>query len=261
MPARDAGQENGLKVGPGLGVGRQVGEDARVEDVEQARQLGVLDTGRELGVVDRLLGVPVVLLDHGHQDLVEQRVAEAGDLDERAPSRRSPRVPRGVGHIEHPDLLARGAGPDADDRRARRQVADRDLQGDAVDVEQLGGVDPVAGREVAEGVEVLEGSQVAQVEDGAQVDVEALGPLAGEDRPAAGEGVDRGLGQGGVIGRRQRADVARRAGQARGQDGGDVAGVGAADAVGLAAVEVGVGQGPDGAGVVEEGVAGSAPWS
>ena len=47
----------------------------------------------------------------------------------------------------------------------------------------------------AEDVEVLERAQVAQVEDRAQVDVEALGALAGEDLAAVAERVHGRLGE------------------------------------------------------------------
>jgi len=56
----------------------------------------------------------------------------------------------------------------------------------------------------------LERAQRAQVEDRAQVDVEALGPLAGEHQTAALERMDRLIGECGVIGCAAHPDVDRR---------------------------------------------------
>ena len=136
-------------------------------------------------------GVPEVLLAHRDDDLVDQRVAQPGDLCPR------PDGESGAGRrIEVAELLAAGRGPHADDgvgigdvRRGRavgREVADRNLDGDGVDVgrgERVDAVGPHAGDQVGAG----EGPQVAEVEDRAEVDVEALGPLAGEhDLTASG---------------------------------------------------------------------------
>ena len=62
-------------------------------------------------------------------------------------------------------------------------------------------------------VRIGERPQHAEVEDRAEVDVEALGPLAGE-HPGRAELVNRLTGEARVVRRRVRADVARRAGEA-----------------------------------------------
>ena len=81
---RDAGQDDGLQVSARLLVGGQFREDAGIEHREQSGEFGFGDTGRELRVVVRVLGVPVVLLEHRNEQLVEQRESEPADLDERA---------------------------------------------------------------------------------------------------------------------------------------------------------------------------------
>jgi len=101
------------------------------------------------------------------------------------------------------------------------------------------------------GVVLLEGTQDTEVEDGAEVDVEALGPLAGEDLGALGQR-DQGVGgELGVVRRRERADVAGRAGDARAQEVGTPV-VDPRHRVGLPAVPAGAGQRQDRAGVVQE---------
>ena len=55
-----------------------------------------------------------------------------------------------------------------------------------------------------------------QIECCSEIDVETFSPLAGEDLPGepfGAEGMDGGVGQAGVVGRGDRADVARRARQ------------------------------------------------
>ena len=61
------------------------------------------------------------------------------------------------------------------------------------------------------GVQLLERPQNGKVEDRAQIDVEAFGALTREHDSPAREAVNRGVGEGHVVGRRQRPDVARRA--------------------------------------------------
>jgi hypothetical protein len=62
-------------------------------------------------------------------------------------------------------------------------------------------------------VEALERPQVAEIEDRPEVDVEALEPLPGEHRAPAANLMHRLRGEGLVVGRRRRADVARGARQ------------------------------------------------
>ena len=76
---RDAGEEDGHQIVAfrgGLVVGLQVREHARVQSRQELGQFGVEHRRGELLVVDRLLGVPVVLLRHRHDDLVDQRVTQ-----------------------------------------------------------------------------------------------------------------------------------------------------------------------------------------
>src|SRR5262249_4849850 len=51
---------------------------------EQLRDLGVLHVADEVAVTLGVGGVPLVLAPHRHDHLVEERVAEAGDLRPRA---------------------------------------------------------------------------------------------------------------------------------------------------------------------------------
>ena len=57
---------------------------------------------------------------------------------------------------------------------------------------------------------MLEWAQIGEIEDRAEVDVEAVGALAGEHLHAVGQGVHRRFAEGRVVWRRARADVARR---------------------------------------------------
>jgi len=101
------------------------------------------------------------------------------------------------------------------------------------------------------GVQLLEGAQVGEVEDRAEVYVEAFGPLAGEDLDPAGQAVHRGVRQARVVGGRQRADVARRAGESAAEDHAvPLADTG--DRVELAAVPVRAAERQDRPGVVQE---------
>jgi hypothetical protein len=114
------------------------------------------------------------------------------------------------------------------------------------------GTDPGVGQAEG-GVVLLERPQVAQVEDCPEVDVEALGPLAGEDLSATGERVDRRRRQCRVVRGGQRPDVARRARQV-GAENLRLAVGHASHAEELAAVPARGGQGRDRPGVVQEGV-------
>src|SRR6185369_17364690 len=97
-------------------------------------------------VVGRLRPVPLVLVRHRDQDLVEQRVREARDLYPRA--RVYVMVRRG---LRDPYLLAAGCRPDADVRAgivwlrfvmtSLTEIGDRHLQGDAVHVDPIEPVD------------------------------------------------------------------------------------------------------------------------
>src|SRR6185437_11926264 len=107
-------------------------------------ELGVRDVLGEVLVVGRGQRVPLVLARHRHQDLVEQGVAEPGDLRVGAELV----VVAGL-VLAYQGLAPAGGGPHYDhgarivDRVAAvavaGQVADGDLQGDGVDVDLGGG--------------------------------------------------------------------------------------------------------------------------
>ena len=142
----------------------------------------------ELAVVDREVGVPVVLFGQGDQQLVEQRVGQTGNLYVRS----GVQVPALAVVVEEAGGLATGRGPDTDDSMgvgdarwcptAGGEGGDGYLEGERVDIEGVGGVDAGHAGQGAAGVGLLERSEVPEVEDGAQVDVEAFGPLPGEHR-------------------------------------------------------------------------------
>jgi hypothetical protein len=136
------------------------------------------------------------------------------------------------------------------------ELVDGDLEGDGVDVQRLGGIDPGhRGQEVGEDVVRAQGTQDAEVEDGAEVDVEALGPLPGEDADPAAHALDGGVGQSRFVVRGgQRPHVARRARQPAAENGHLPVRQHPGHGVGLPPVPVRVGQRRDRTGVVEEGV-------
>ena len=181
----------------------------------------MLHIGEEVLVVDGLLRVPAVLLAERDDHLVEQRVAQARDLHPWPGLRALV-----VGAVGDPHLAAAGCTPDAEHRLGAghvfgnrvvgRQLADRDLDRDRVDVERLQGVH--AGRHHRRNqVQVLERTQVGEVEDRPEVDEERIVALACEHRLPRRQGVDSGLGERRVVRRRARADVARRARQSAGE--------------------------------------------
>ena len=137
---RDPGEQDGHQVCP-VGVERrQVREDARIQHRQQRCELGTLDEPDEVRVVGRTRCVPLVLAAHRHDDLVEQRVAQPRDLDERADA-------GVVVNLPDENLLPAGRRIHADRcLRIRRvggsaavlgEVGDRHLQRDGVHV-QLG---------------------------------------------------------------------------------------------------------------------------
>ena len=100
-----------LQVGAWLRVRRQVREHAGVEHRQQPGQLRLVDVLREGRVDRRRPGVPHVLLGHRHDDLVEQRVAEPGDLLAGPVAD----VLAGLA-VEDPRLAPARRRPDTDDR-------------------------------------------------------------------------------------------------------------------------------------------------
>ena len=184
------------------------------------------DVVGELLVVVRVLGVPPVLDGHRVDHLVDQRVAQSGDLREVAEV-----AVDAVVLVEDPGAGPAGRGPYADHRAGRHdavrapavhgQVADRHLQREGVHVEVAQAVDAGhVGQDRRDAVVVgaLEWTQVAEVEDAAQVDVESVGALPGEHAPSAGEAVIGLCGQRRVVRGAPHADVHRWAGQVAAQD-------------------------------------------
>src|SRR6266568_2689836 len=208
---------------------------------------------RELLVVDRPLGVPVVLLAERDDHLVEQRVAQPRYLSVRAAVDMA-----GALRVQNPRAAPACRGPNAYDRPVvRGYPRDWYLQGDRMHVQELGSVDTRCCLEslgLGEDLEVLEWPQIAEIEYRAEVDVEALRALACEHPAAVGELVHGSLRQcRGVVGCGQWADVAGWADQALAQPVTPPV-IEAGDRVGLPAVPVRAGQRRDGPGVVEEGV-------
>ena len=245
---RNARQEDRRQVDAVLRGGAQC-----EEGVQDPGQLRLQVVALELLVVGRVAAVPEVLLPERDDDLVDERLGEAGDL--------LPPRPAVLG-----DDRARGRGVDADDRVGAvdvgrtllgpGQLSDRHLDGDRVDAVALEAVDaahaePAGGR----------AAEADQVEGAAQVNIERVVALAGEDLGAVLDGVDRRRDQRLVVRSRARADVVRRGQQipAEGLHVGPALRVlgDLADRVGLDQVEVGVrallGVERDLAGVVEEG--------
>ena len=100
-------------------------------------------------------------------------------------------------------------------------------------------------------VQVLERTQVEQIEHRPEVDMERVGPLAGEERAVA-DAMHTLRSEVLVVRGRARADVARRHGQVRSELHSLAASRRARDAVVLATVEVRVEDRGDLTGVVEE---------
>ena len=150
------------------------------------------------GVVGRLGGVELVLLPERDDDLVDQRVAQAADLDLAVVAGRCPRAEPGRPAVDGPVTCSAGRygrGPHADDgvRRPwggrRLAVAGdlglRDLQDDRVDVvaRQVVLAAPGVARAVPCGrMSMLMASNVAprSTKNGSST-------LAGEDLAAAGQ--------------------------------------------------------------------------
>ena len=70
-PRWNPGQEDGDEVIARPARGRQVGEDAWIQNRQQSGQLGMLHVLQEVAVSARWDRVPLVLLAHRHDDLVE----------------------------------------------------------------------------------------------------------------------------------------------------------------------------------------------
>ena len=163
-------------------------------------------------------------------------VAAVGDLARRA--RRHRLAARRRPHADHGVGIARSARP----RPAARQLRHRHLDRQRADV--------VAGGAVLD----LAGADAEQIED-AEVDVEALVALAGEHAHADRRHLLDTAGEQAVVRRRARPDVRRRHRQPAGQQPRRARAprpVDARQAVELPHVEIGIVDGRDRAGVVEE---------
>ena len=73
------------------------------------------------------------------------------------------------------------------------------MQRDCMDVEGLGCIDTCC-RRARDQVQVLERAQVGEIEDRAKIDIEAVGPLAGEHLHAIGKVVHGRLSKRAVVG-------------------------------------------------------------
>ena len=196
-PGRDAGEQDREQVGPRLGVGLR-GSGTRPGRAPAAGRpaRAWTRTARTALSSPRVEGVPPVLARHRDDDLVEQRVAEPGDLLPRT-------GPRSACRSSGPGPCSSAGWP----TRTRRSPTSASMTSvgflpsrvrsvlgtwiamvctfrpwSAVDARRGGRRDEV---------QVLERAQRAEVEDRAEVDEEAVGPLAGEDDPAAGQRVRR----------------------------------------------------------------------
>ena len=174
------------------GVGER--PELRIELLQHRGQDRVRVVLRELLVVCRRAGVPVILEVGRDEDLVDQRIAQPGDLHPVA--RQLP--------VAHGQLLAVGRRPDAD--RVIAAVVERglrDLQRDrmhAVAREEVlaaaGGAGSVADRH--------------EVEDRSDVCEERIVTLPGEDRRAVGQRMNSRNREAVVVRGRARSDVVRR---------------------------------------------------
>src|SRR4029078_2123447 len=80
-PGRNPGEQDRVEVRPVLRVAGEVREQPGVEDGQVRRELGLVEIRLDLaGVVDRVDGVPAVLVPDVDDDLVEERVAETRHL-------------------------------------------------------------------------------------------------------------------------------------------------------------------------------------
>ena len=169
-------------------------DDAGVQLVDQRREDRVRDVLRVFRVCRRGLAVPLVIQLGRDDHLVEERVADPGDLHP---------LLRAVRLLPDRDLLPVGRRPDADDVRARVDLADRDLQRDRVDA--------VAGEEVlAAAGRAGALAEAERVEDLPDVAEERVLTLACERGHPACERLDATCRERAVARRRPRPDVVRR---------------------------------------------------
>ena len=174
--------------------------------------------------------VPVVLLRQGDHHLVDERVARVATPARTARCRSDLPVVLGdqnlaaAGRGPHPDDGVR-IGDAGRDGPVRRQLVDRHLQGEGVDVRRHGGVDArhgLQGRKTEGGVRRRQRPQDRRGRRPLRGPRRSLRP-AGRRRPdrvpaGAGTMLGRG-GQAGVVRGRERADVAGRAGEAASEHG------------------------------------------
>ena len=215
-PGGDAGEQDGLQVGPRLArrdQRGQVGEHARVQDGQQGRQAGLGDVAARTACRPTAAASstgpcgPSGISTSLTSGLPSRDTCRNGPLSTFWPLSASHSRTRWRLAVVHTPMVGMAAPG---------QRGDRHLDRDRVHVQVVGGVDPGPRLEAGQaerGVQVRERPQVGQVEDRAQVDVEGLGPLPGEHRDPAAQLVHRLGGQRAVVRRGQRPDVARRAGQ------------------------------------------------
>ncbi len=164
-------------------------------------------------------GVPAVLLGHRHDDLVEQRVAQPGDLRTTARARRTSRSAcrRSATRAGWRDAQTPITAPGCIALVGRLPCRESSVIGTWSAIEcTLNPCNEFTPAALALGIRcaVSNGRRVAEVEDAAEVDVEGVGPLAGEDLALADLVHGRGR-EVGVVRRAPRTDVDRRARQSR----------------------------------------------
>ena len=166
-------------------------------------------------VIHGRAAIPLVLMALPDQDLVEQRTPQPRYLHPRPGLRALALLITAQAH-----LAAAGGAPDPDRRGcagwilgndpAARQLGDRDLHRDRVDVDPaLERVDRCRGRHRRE-MQSLEGTQIGQVEDRSEVGEEAVVALTGKHLHPAAQRMDGRLGHWRVVRCRMRTDVAWR---------------------------------------------------
>ena len=154
---------------------------------------GCWTSARNCTVIRRGERIPIVLLAHRHDDLVDQWVPQPRDLHPVSElgrvatlfANRRPLAPRRTPDTDH-RISGRGIR-----RRspAAREVAHRHLKRDRVDAKPVGRVHAHRVRHRGD-VQLLERTEIAEVEDRPQIHVEPLQPLTGEHLTATAEVMD-----------------------------------------------------------------------
>src|SRR6476619_3821066 len=187
---RHAGEQNRDEV---VTAGLRSSELVELVDdrCEDRRRVVLLETP----FLHRLERVPLVLEARRDDDLVDQRVRKAVDLD---PAARVPGSPAASRHLAPVD-----GRPDADGAVLRAQARDGNLHAERVDA--------IAGEEVLAAAHVSRAlADRDEIEDRADVTEERIVTLTGERAPSTCDGHDALRGERAVARSRARPDVVRR---------------------------------------------------